>query len=150
MNKTFLAGVLALLACLGLIICPGVFGQEGKKPTVNKAVQWASNDGKTQVFLADAGPKGYRLTVITAMPLRVSYHTSRNSRIPVEKVLAPLPSAIKGVTTYDIDHRFTRTTPWMRLEFNLNGKLVNELTRTFFNNIDGVVPNEQFQPGRGK
>lgn len=142
--------LIAVLTCLIMVVAVRTMQGADAPPAVQKAVHWASTDGKTEVLLIAGEHEKLQLEVISAANLKVSYHTSVNSSRDVDQTLTPLPSVIRNVKRYDVPHRFSRTTIWMRLEFTRNGKPVDELTRTFYNSIEESVPNEQFRRGRGK
>ncbi len=141
--------ILALLGVLALVVTgTTLFGEEPPAPPVDTAVRWASADGAMEIILTpvvNAKTKtNYRLIVISAKELQVTYHTSLNSSTKVDKVLKPLASTLRDVKVYEFGHEFSRTTIWMALTFAHNGKPVTELTRTFYDGIDHTVPNANF------
>ncbi len=65
------------------------------------------------VTLVAEGNNNYRLILISNSKLNVTYHTKRNSTIPVDEPLTPLAGATRQVRQYRFLHHFTRTTSWM-------------------------------------
>ena len=117
------------------------FAQKLDKPPIARAVYWSSPDA--EVYLLQKNSGGFRLTVVSAKQFQVTYHTRINSLESVDKALTPTSSA-NGLTTYDFEHHFTKMTIWMALEFSSSGQTIPELTRTFLNDINEVVPNGYF------
>ncbi len=145
MNRLMKLNGFLTIGFLLLIIGAGsAFGQEAKKPEVEKGVFWADTATGVQVFLTVDG----RLTIISEKSVRVDYHTSINSSRPVDKELVSTGAAGTAVKYYDAKHSFSRTTIWMALEFTIDGKKVPELTRTFYDSIFETVANGQFMKSR--
>ncbi|MHB9134766.1 MAG: hypothetical protein ACYDBB_27165 [Armatimonadota bacterium] len=141
--------ILVLLGALALLAAgTALFGEEPAAPQVEKAVRWASADGAVEIVLTpvlnEKTRTNYRLIVISAKELQVTYHTSRNSTIKVDEALKPIASSLRDVKVYEFDHYFSRTTIWMALTFTRDGKAVDELTRTFRGEIEHTVPNTDF------
>jgi hypothetical protein len=116
--------------------------QQSNTPPVSKAVYWSSAEPRAEIYLVgNEGGGDLRLTVISKRELKVIYHTRINSSEEVEKELTPAGPETEGVRSYEFHHVFSRMTIWMSLEFQLDGKTVPGLTRTFYNDIFSVVPN---------
>ncbi len=138
LRKLFiLSGVVALLSASAL----ATFAQKQNVPPIARAVYWAN--AEAEVYLLEKSTGGLRLTVFSKKTFTVTYHTRINSMEPVDTVLVPTSSA-NGVTIYDFNHNFTKMTIWMALEFTFDGQPVPELSRTFLNDIQDVVPNGYF------
>ena len=132
-----------IIFSLGLLFGT-IQAQQPEKPSVARTAFWT--DGNTEVFLIAKGNgiNNYTLMVVSkGNRLKISYHTTINSSQDVLKELIPV-KIIKGRKYYEFSHHFSRTTIWMALEFKLNEKRVETLTRTFYNDIFEVVPNDQF------
>ena len=143
-GKGLLLVLLALLA-----VGTALFAAETPAPPVDTAVRWASADGSVEVVLAQVANKkthtNYRLIVISAKTLQVTYHTEINSSQKVVRVLKPVASSLRDVKVYEFGHEFSRTTIWMALTFSRGGKPVAELTRSFYDGIEHPVSNSSFK-----
>lgn len=130
-----------LIFSLSLLI--GTIQAQSEKPSVARTAFWV--DGNTEVYLVNKITKtsNYRLMVVTNKNVKIFYHTSINSMEPVLKELTPV-KIFKGRRYYEFSHNFTKMTIWMSLEFKLRGKRIESLTRTFYNDIFDIVPNNQF------
>ena len=103
-----------------------------------KARYWSGESGTPQIVIIDRGADTYRVLFIGGEPLDVNYRTEMNSTIPVVRILDQVDAGVPGVQAWDFRHSFSRTTVWMALEFSRNGRVLNELGRTFYDNLDGV------------
>lgn len=124
--------------------------QDSKTPDITKAVFWSDAGSGIQVYLV---PKNhhYRLVVVSKGDVKVTYHTSINSVEPVMKELAPVETSGETVRYYEFQHSFSKMTIWMGLSFTLDGQKVPNLTRTFYNDIFTLVPENFFGgPRKGK
>lgn len=139
--------IISLLGIL-LLSCTTLLADELPAPKVETAVHWSNTDGTIEIILTpivNAQAKtNYRLIVISAKELQVTYHTSVNSTKKVDKLLNPVASTLRDVKAYEFSHQFSRTTIWMALTFSLEDKPLGELTRTFYDGIENSVPNEEF------
>lgn len=119
--------------------------QQTKNDLTYRAVFWADEKLATEVYLVEkrSGESNFILRVISDKDLKVTYHTRINSFENVDKELAPV-KMVAGVKYYEVSHHFSKMTIWMALEFKLDGKRVESLTRTFYDNLFDVVPNGQF------
>lgn len=126
------------------------FGQGAKPPDVTKAVHWSDAATGTEIYLAEAGGQGYRLTVVSQREVKVTYRTSINSVEPVVKELAPVETVGSVVRYYQFNHYFSKMTIWMALLFEVDGKSVPSLTRAFYNDIYTLVPSNMFLNGMKK
>lgn len=127
---------------LGLLI--GTNQAQTEKSSVAKTAFWT--DGNTEVYLIEKGSgiNNFELMVISNRKnLKIFYRTSINSSKDVLKELVPIKT-IKDRKYYEFGHHFSRTTIWMALEFKLKDKRTEPLTRTFYDGIFEVVPNNQF------
>jgi len=123
--------------------------QDAKAPFVEKGVFWFDKDSGTEVYLFP-GKNNYRLTVVSAKAVKVTYRTEINSIEPVAKELMPAETA-GDVRYFEFEHHFTKMTIWMSLEFTVDGKKIPALTRTFYNSIfESVEPENYFNPSRKK
>ena len=132
--------MLSLLFCMLLLVVPFGSGRAEKPApgSVQKALYWSGEGGSPQMVVVDRGSGRYRLLVVGGGPVEVTYRTERNSSVPVAEVLEPLDTAIPGVGVYEFRHSFSRTTVWMALEFSRDGRVVEELGRTFYGSLGGV------------
>ncbi len=122
----------------------GIVHAQSEKSFVARTAFWT--DENTEIYLIEKGNgiNNFELMVISNRKnLKVFYHTSINSSQDVLKELSPVKT-VKDRKYYEFGHHFSRTTIWMSLEFKLNGKSIETLTRTFYNGIFEVVPNGQF------
>jgi hypothetical protein len=81
--------------------------------------------------------------VISDKDIKVVYRTSINSSQSVVKEFTPTKT-LNDKKYYNFTHVFSRTTIWMALDFTFEGKKIEPLTRTFYNSIFEIVPNNQF------
>jgi hypothetical protein len=128
------------LIIFSLVLIGTSQAQKSEKPSVFRTAFWT--DGNAEVYLIEKG-KNFSLMVISNRNLKIFYRTSINSSQDVLKELSPV-KIVKGRKYYEFNHHFSRTTIWMALEFKLNDKRVEMLTRTFYDGIFEVVPNSQF------
>ncbi len=119
------------LVLIALILSlPAVASAGGEEPaSLERAVFW-QGDG-IRVFLVQGEAWEFHLTVLSLEPLRVVYRTRRNSGEPVENVLVPGESMSPGITDYTFQHRFSRTTIWMGLDFFRGDRKLENLSRVF-------------------
>lgn len=118
-----------------------VFGQNAR-PATDRSLFWTADDPAAEVTIIDRRG-GFNLLVITEKNVVVTYRTSINSRESVIKTLEPVKS--EGCRKYFlVEHSFSKRTIWMALDFRIDGKDVPDLTRTFYNGLLELVPNEQF------
>ncbi|HRH41401.1 MAG TPA: hypothetical protein PKY82_07115 [Pyrinomonadaceae bacterium] len=132
-----------LIFSFGLLIGT-VHAQQTEKPSVARTAFWT--DGNTEVYLIEKGSgiNNFGLMVISNRKnLKVFYRTSINSSKDVLKELIPVKT-VNDRKYYEFGHHFSRTTIWMAIEFKLNNKLIDALTKTFYDGIFEVVPNEKF------
>lgn len=136
--------VFSLIVCFGAI---QTAAQDDKKPFALKGIFWFDPDTGVEAYLFPYKNLNYRLTVISKKDVKVTYHTSINSIEPVDKELALKSSTGDTVKYFEFEHYFSKMTIWMALEFTVDGKKTPALTRTFYNDIFEVVPNEDFFKG---
>lgn len=131
-----------IIFSLGLLIGTAQ-AQQAEKAKVARTAFWT--DGNTEVYLIEKGSgiNNFELMVISDQNLKIFYHTSINSSKDVLKELVPIKT-VKDRKYYEFGHHFSRTTIWMALEFKLKDKRTESLTRTFYDGIFEVVPNNQF------
>ena len=132
-----------LIFSFGLLIGT-VQAQQAEKPSVARTAFWT--DGNTEVYLIEKGSgiNNFGLMVISNQKsLKVFYRTSINSSKDILKELIPVKT-VSDRKYYEFGHHFSRTTIWMAIEFKLNNKLIDALTKTFYDGIFEVVPNEKF------
>lgn len=146
LKRVFIFGV-AIASMAVLVGANRVQAQQAGTPPISRAVYWSNADA--EVYLVQKATGGFRLMVTSQKEFTVTYHTRINSIERVDKELAPITSA-HGTRQYEFSHSFTKMTIWMALEFSADGKSVPELTRTFLNDIEEVVPNGHFDFLRGK
>ena len=121
--------------------------QKEDAPPVRKGVYWASAEPEVEVYLVgNYGGGDLRLTVVSKQEPKVVYRTSINSVEPVVKELVPVATA-PGVWRYAFNHTFSKMTIWMALDFSVDGKKAPGLTRTFYDDIFTVAPNDHFNLG---
>lgn len=110
-----------------------------------KSLFWADEKLGVEVLLIEKqGEKpDYSLLVVSDKEVKVIYRTAVNSIKPTMKELTPIKSK-NGRSYFNVLHSFSRTTIWMALDFMVEGKKVDSLTRTFYNSMFEIVPNEQF------
>lgn len=146
-GKSLLVILISMLAFL--TVATASFGDEIVAPKVDSAVRWSSADGTVEIILTPVintkSKSNYRLLVISAKELQVSYHTSINSTTKVDKILTPLASTLRDVKVYEFSHAFSRTTIWMALSFSFEDKALTDLTRTFYDGIEHTIRNEEYQ-----
>jgi hypothetical protein len=125
---------------LSVVFALSVAGQT--KQPADKGLFWSTDEPRVDVFIIDR-MVGYNLVVISEKDVKVRYRTKINSMQPVEAELTPVKTA--GTVRYFlVKHSFSRRTIWMALDFAVDGKPVPSLTRTFYNGLLELVPNEQF------
>jgi hypothetical protein len=130
-----------IIFSLGLI--GTIQAQKSEKSTVARTAFWT--DGNSEVYLIEKGSgiNNFGLMVISDQDFKIFYRTSINSSKDVSKELVPVKT-VKDRKYYEFGHHFSRTTIWMAVEFKMNGKQIEKLTRTFYDGIFEVVPNIQF------
>jgi len=114
-----------------------------RSSTKSPLVSWSDTKGTT-VILMRKTDGSFRLIIVTDVDYEIVYRTERNSSIDVSQKLEPDPSSTKRVKFYDFDHSFSRTTIWMAVVFKKDGKVNNDLTRTFYGSIQKTVSNDDF------
>lgn len=132
------------LIIFSLALIGAIQAQQSEKPSVARTAFWT--DGNAEVYLIEKGSSvnNYTLMVVSNRKnLKIFYRTSINSSQDVLKELIPIKT-VKGRKYYEFGHHFSRTTIWMALEFKLKDKRVEALTRTFYDGIFEIVPNNQF------
>lgn len=146
LKRVFIFGI-AIASMVVLVGANRIQAQQAGTLPISRAVYWSNADAEVHLVQKVSG--GFRLTVVSKKEFTVTYHTRINSIEPVDKELKPITSA-SGIRQYEFSHSFTKMTIWMALEFSADGKSVPELTRTFLNDIEDVVPNGHFDFGPGK
>ena len=134
----------ALIVLLIALSAVGVTAQNATPTNLEKGVFWSDPEAGVEAFLFRGNDSGFRLTVVTEREVTVTYRTAINSMQDVTKELPFTESARGAIRYFSFDHRFSRTTIWMALDFTVAGKPVPALTRTFYNSIFETVPNDQF------
>ena len=125
-----------------VVMSVSAFGQQATKQISEKSLFWFSEDPAVEVVLIDRGAP-FNLIVISKQDVKVTYRTEINSTEPVVEDLVPVRSY--GARKYFlVRHSFSKRTIWMALDFSANGKPLPPLTRTFYNGLLELVPNEQF------
>lgn len=133
-NRNYLQKIamfVLFVACLGT---SQIFAQSDKKNLVAQGVFWMDKETGTEIYLFPGGSQGYRLTVISKQDVKVTYHTRINSIEVVDKILAAKETS-GGVRFYEFEHHFSKMTIWMALQFEVGGKKIPALARTFYNSI---------------
>lgn len=131
-----------IFIAIAVVMSVSVFGQQTTKPVSEKSLFWFSDDPAVEVVLIDRGAP-FNLIVISKKDVKVTYRTEINSTEPVVEDLMPIRSY--GARKYFfVRHSFSRRTIWMALDFSAGGKPLPGLTRTFYNGLLELVPNEQF------
>ena len=102
-------------------------------PSLHPAVFWEGQG--VQVFLVSGDGDDLRLTVLGAAAVEVVARTERNSQEAVTRKLVPLEPKTPGITQYRFQHRFSRTTIWLGLDFFQNGRRLADLSRVFYGSI---------------
>jgi hypothetical protein len=118
--------------------------QEPGKPNVMKGAYWSDAETGAEVYLIPKAGNTYRLTVISAKEVKVTYRTSINSVEPVVKELVPLAASGTNIRYFEVEHYFSKMTLWMGLEFTVGGKKVPALTRVFSDNIFEIAPGNMY------
>lgn len=113
-----------------------------QNPTL-KGLHWMSSDPAVEIFLVDR-MTDYNLVVITEKSVKLTYRSSWNSSQDITKVLEPVKT-VGDRRYYLARHSFSRTTIWMALDFEIGGKEVPELTRTFYDGLLNVVENDKYR-----
>ena len=118
--------------------------QTDKLPTF-KSLYWSDEKIGVEVYLTEkiTDKSNLSLLVISDKDIKVVYRTSINSSQSVVKEFTPTKT-VSDKKYYAFTHVFSRTTIWMALDFMFEGKKIEPLTRTFYNSIFEIVPNEQF------
>jgi hypothetical protein len=130
-----------LIAALLAAAAFSVFGQ-GSRPMTERSLFWTSDDPAVEITVIDRRA-GFNLLVISENEVVVTYRTSVNSSQSVVKTLEPVKS--EGCRKYYlVAHSFSKRTIWMALDFKIGSKDVPSLTRTFYNGLLEIVPNDQF------
>ena len=114
---------------------------------VKNGVKWVNKDNSTQIFLEGTPPYHTEtLTVISKDDLKILYHTQRFWHEKIEiKELVPVESSLdKHSRKYIVTHHFSRSSMWIAIEVQRNGKRVNELSRYFHGNIYQTRPNNEY------
>ncbi len=134
-----------LITIIGLIAVSSVQAQKTSGYLTYRSLYWMDEGLATEVYVSEKrGENGnFSLMVISEKDIKVFYRTSINSIEPVNKELLPVKTA-KNVKYYEINHHFTKMTIWMGLEFKLDNKIIESLTRTFYDNLFDIVPNDDF------
>ncbi len=156
--KTMRVVLLAVpvLACLS---APALAADKTNVPLTEKSLHWTDTKVSVSVFLVQrkTTPPGYAnafsLFVAGGDDLTIVYRSRVNSTIPIVRVLKPkATSSIKGMQEFEFKHGFSKTTIWMAIVFEKDGRRIEQLTRTFYGSMDKVVPNNKFleTPGREK
>lgn len=136
-----------------LIGISAIYAQKNTKPVIKqtdtlpsyKSLFWMDENTGVEVYLIERRvPKdNFNLVVVSDKKIEVIYRTEINSSQAVVKELVPVKTE-KGRNYYDVMHNFSRTTIWMALDFKVDGKKIDSLTRTFYDHLFEVVPNNQF------
>ena len=133
--KTIYAAFAALVLTIAV-------GAQTTAPKTEKSLFWSSDDPAVEVTLIDR-MTNFNLIVVSDRDVRVTYRTEINSMEAVVKELEPVRTV--GTRKYFlVKHSFSRRTIWMALDFKVDGKKTDALTRTFYDGLMQVVPNEQF------
>jgi hypothetical protein len=142
--KTFIEKTIILSAIL-VIAASVIYAQQTNKPLTYRSLFWMDENMGVEVYLIERHVKNdnFNLVVVSDKDIKVTYRTSINSIEPVVKELIPIKTA-KGRAYYDVQHNFTKMTIWMALDFKFEGKKIDSLTRTFYDDLFSVVPDEQF------
>ncbi len=132
-----------MMIALAIAMTAPVMAQAASKPVTEKSLFWFSAEPAVEIVLIDRA-EGFNLIVISDRDVKVTYRTSINSMESVIKTLEPLQS--KAPQKYFlVRHSFSKRTIWMALDFTVDGKPVPALTRTFYDGLLEIVPNEQFK-----
>jgi hypothetical protein len=131
---------LIFAAIVSIAFALGVAGQPTE--TAEKGLFWSTGDPRVDVLIINR-TTGFNLIVISERDVKVIYRTKINSMESVEAELAPVKTA-GAVRYFLVKHSFSRRTIWMALDFAVDGKPVPSLTRTFYNGLLELVPNERF------
>lgn len=115
-----------------------------------KGIFWMDKATDIKVYLIDdeipasrnINP-AFNLIVDSDKDLKVIYRTEINSMMDVVKELTPVKIE-KRTKYYLVQHNFSRTTIWMSLEFEFQGKTIDSLTRIFYDGFYEIVPKNQF------
>jgi hypothetical protein len=118
--------------------------QTDKLPTY-KSLYWSDENLGVEIYLTEkiTDKSNLSLLVISDKDIKVVYRTSINSSQSVVKEFTPTKT-LNDKKYYNFTHVFSRTTIWMALDFTFEGKKIEPLTRTFYNSIFEIVPNNQF------
>ncbi len=134
-----------------MIVSAAVFaspGQDRAVPETPRSLFWQSADPVVEIVIIDRR-LGFNLIVISEENVVVTYRTSINSSVAVEKKLEPVRSE-RGRKYFLVEHSFSRRTIWMALDFEVGGKDVPGLTRTFYDGFLEIVPNDKFRVPKRK
>lgn len=133
------------IAIIALIImfATGAAAQKTGSLLTEKSLFWSNADPAVEVLIIDRWTN-FNLLVISEKEIVLTYRTSVNSsRDIIEKIE---PVRVEGCRKYFlVKHNFSRTTIWMALDIDVDGKPVPALTRTFYDGLLEIVPNEQFR-----
>jgi len=134
-----------LILTILLLSISAIQAQPTQKLPTNRSVFWTDESLRAEVYLVQRQEKNsnYTLMVVSNRNLKIFYHSKINSSEAVLKELSPI-KIIKGRKYYEFNHSFSKRTIWMALEFKLKEKRIESLTRTFYNDIFEIVPNDQF------
>ncbi len=136
---------------LWLFAAPGFYGRMPPGAAL-RSLFWLHEAAGIEVCLIAKGPetRPYNLVVISDKDVKVIYQTERNSFQSNSIQLAPVKAA--GGRSYDdVGHNLSKTTIWMTLDFESEGKKFDSLTRTFDDNFFEIAANDRFSknnPGR--
>ncbi|MCB2225102.1 MAG: hypothetical protein KQH53_00375 [Desulfarculaceae bacterium] len=141
--RRILAGCLLALA---LLAAPAWARGLPPDQPVASGVAWSAQG--VNVFLTRAAIGDYKLFVANGPGLEVSYLTRVNSSREVRRKLKPLAESNPCLKLYRFSHNFSRTTIWMALRFERDGKPVSELGRAFYGEIKASAPPAASQGNR--
>ncbi len=134
-----------LLSTILWLTMSAIQAQPTHKLPTYRSIFWTDESLRVEVYLVQKqdNNSNYSLLVVANRNLKIFYHSKINSSQPVLRELSPI-KIIKGRKYYEFNHSFSKMTIWMALEFKLKGTRIESLTRTFYNDIFEIVPNDQF------
>lgn len=133
--------IIAIAAIL-VLLAFGVAAQKSDPQITDKSLFWSMTDPAVEITIIDRWAD-FNLLVISEKDVVVTYRTSINSSRDVIEKIEPVRT--EGCRRYYlVKHSFSRTTIWMALDFEIGGNSVPALTRTFYDGLLEIVPNERF------
>ena len=147
-NKSVNIAFLILMTICIFAVFNTTKAQIGANTGIQQAVFWGDDSLKTEIFLVRKSATDYHLVINSPVQYEVYYRTEINSIEPVIQKIIPGSLSDDKFHRYNFTHEFTRTTPWLALEFKRDGKSYLSLNRTLLGEMSNSVANNGYwKPG---